>query len=34
MREISRESLARQTKATREIDLLIAIYSLKNTKKN
>jgi outer membrane protein TolC len=32
MREIGRESLARQTKATHEIDLLIAIFKLKNTK--
>ncbi|MDR0681314.1 MAG: TolC family protein [Dysgonamonadaceae bacterium] len=32
MREISQESWARQTKATHEIDLLIAIYNLKNMK--
>jgi outer membrane protein TolC len=32
MREISQENLARQTKATHEIDLLMAIYNLKNTK--
>jgi outer membrane protein TolC len=29
MREISREDLARQARATREIDLLIALYNLK-----
>jgi outer membrane protein TolC len=34
MREISRESLAKQTKASHEIDLLIAIYNLKNTTNN
>jgi outer membrane protein TolC len=34
MREISREDLARQAKASHEIDLLIAIYKLKNTTNN
>jgi outer membrane protein TolC len=34
MREISLESSARQTKALHEIELLIAIYSLKNTINN
>lgn len=32
LQEISREDMAHQTKATHEIDLLIAIYNLKNTK--
>jgi outer membrane protein TolC len=32
MREISNENWAKQTKATHEIDLLIAIYNLKNMK--
>ncbi|MDR0798493.1 MAG: TolC family protein [Dysgonamonadaceae bacterium] len=34
MQEISRENLAKQTKAAHEIDLLIAIYNLKNTTNN
>ena len=34
LQEVSREDLARQTKAAHEIDLLIAIYSLKNTLNN
>jgi outer membrane protein TolC len=34
LQEISREDMARQTKAVHEIDLLIAIYKLKNTKGN
>jgi outer membrane protein TolC len=34
MQEISRENLARQSKAIHEIDLLIAIYNLKNTTNN
>jgi outer membrane protein TolC len=33
MREISSENLARQAKASHEIELLIAIYNLKNTTK-
>jgi hypothetical protein len=32
LQEISKEDMAHQTKATHEIDLLIAIYNLKNTK--
>jgi outer membrane protein TolC len=31
LQEISREDIARQTKAVHEIDLLIAVYKLKNT---
>ena len=31
LQEISREDIARQTKATHEIDLLIAVYNLRNT---
>jgi len=34
MREMTHESLAKQTKAAHEIDLLIAIYKLKNTTNN
>jgi outer membrane protein TolC len=34
LQEISREDIARQTKAEHEIDLLIAIYKLKNLKNN
>jgi outer membrane protein TolC len=34
MQEVSRENSARQTKAAHEIDLLIAIYNLKNTTNN
>ena len=34
MRELTDENLARQTKAAHEIDLLIAIYKLKNTTNN
>jgi len=34
MREMTLEDLARQTKAAHEIDLLIAIYNLKNTRNN
>ncbi|MDR1610073.1 MAG: TolC family protein [Candidatus Symbiothrix sp.] len=34
LQEISREDIARQTKAAHEIDLLIAIYKLKNTGNN
>jgi outer membrane protein TolC len=34
MRELSHENLARQAKATHEIDLLIAIYNLKNITNN
>jgi hypothetical protein len=34
MRELTHENLARQTKATHEIDLLVAIYNLKNTTNN
>ena len=34
MREMTLEDLARQTKAAREIDLLTAIYNLKNTRNN
>ena len=34
LQEISREDIARQTKATHEIDLLIAAYRLKNTQGN
>jgi outer membrane protein TolC len=34
MREIMQEDMARQTKAAHEIDLLIAIYNLKNTRNN
>ena len=34
LREISREDVARQAKAAHEIDLLIAVYSLKNTRGN
>ena len=34
MREMTQEDLARQTKAAREIDLLTAIYNLKNTRNN
>lgn len=34
MREISSEDLARQTKITHEIELLMAIYNLKNTTNN
>ncbi|MDR2806375.1 MAG: TolC family protein [Dysgonamonadaceae bacterium] len=34
MRELTQENLARQTKAAHEIDLLLAIYNLKNTTNN
>ena len=34
MREMTQEDLARQTKATHAIDLLIALYNLKNTRNN
>ena len=34
MREMTQEDLARQTKAAHEIDLLTAIYNLKNTRNN
>ncbi|MDR0540888.1 MAG: TolC family protein [Dysgonamonadaceae bacterium] len=34
MRELTQENLARQTKAVHEIDLLSAIYNLKNTTNN
>ena len=34
LQEISREDIARQAKAAHEIDLLVAIYSLKNTRGN
>ena len=34
MREMTMEDLARQTKAAHEIDLLTAIYNLKNTRNN
>jgi len=34
MREMTQEDLARQTKAVHEIDLLIAIYNLRNTRNN
>jgi len=34
MRDLTHENLARQTKAAHEIDLLIAIYNLKNTTNN
>ena len=34
MREMTQEDLARQTKVAREIDLLTAIYNLKNTRNN
>jgi len=34
MRELTHENLARQTKAAHEIDLLAAIYNLKNTTNN
>jgi outer membrane protein TolC len=34
MREMTQEDLARQTKAVHEIDLLLAIYNLKNTRNN
>ena len=34
LREMTQEDLARQTRATHEIDLLIAIYNLKNTRNN
>ena len=34
MREMTLENLARQTKAAHEIDLLTAIYNLKNTRNN
>jgi outer membrane protein TolC len=34
MRELTQEDLARQTKAAHEIDLLTAIYNLKNTRNN
>ena len=34
MREMTQEDLSRQSKAAHEIDLLIAIYNLKNTRNN
>jgi len=34
MREMTQENLARQTKVAHEIDLLTAIYNLKNTRNN
>jgi hypothetical protein len=34
MRDLTHENLARQTKSAHEIDLLIAIYNLKNTTNN
>ena len=34
LQEISREDIARQAKAAHEIDLLIAVYNLKNTRGN
>ncbi|MDR2682534.1 MAG: TolC family protein [Dysgonamonadaceae bacterium] len=34
MRELTQENLARQIKATHEVDLLMAIYNLKNTTNN
>jgi hypothetical protein len=34
MRELMQEDMSRQTKAAHEIDLLIAIYNLKNTRNN
>ena len=34
MREMTQEDLARQSKAAHEIDLLMAIYNLKNTRNN
>jgi hypothetical protein len=34
MRDLTHENLARQTKTLHEIDLLVAIYNLKNTTNN